>query len=477
MIAMTLAEIARAVGGTLVRPAEGSVAVTGPVAFDSREVEAGSLFAAFAGEHADGHDYAKQAVEAGAVAVLGVRDTGVPTILVGDVEAALGQLAAELLRQLPDIRVIALTGSSGKTSTKDLLAQVLAHHGATVATRKNLNNDLGLPMTVLRADAETRFLVLEMGSRGVGHLARLCRIAQPSIGLVLNIGSAHLGEFGSKEITARAKGELIEAVAPDGLAVLNADDPLVAGMRERSRARVVTFGETERADVRADGIDLRPDGTAAFTLVTGHPAAGDEERHPVALQVVGEHQVANALGAAAVALGAGMAPAAIAAALSAAVPLSGGRMAVSHREDGVTVIDDAYNANPESMRAGLKALAAMARARPEARAWAVLGQMLELGDRADEEHDAIGRLAVRLRIDRLIAVGPGAARIQAGAGHEGSWGEESVMVAEPQEALELLREQVRPGDVVLVKASNSVGLGAVARGLLAADPRPAGGER
>jgi UDP-N-acetylmuramoyl-tripeptide--D-alanyl-D-alanine ligase len=474
MIAMTLGEIAKAVGGTLAHPGDEAVAITGPVTFDSREAGPGTLFAAFVGEHVDGHDFVPAAAAAGAVAVLGVRDTGLPTVLVGDVEAALGLLAAELLRQLPDITVIGLTGSSGKTSTKDLIGQVLARRGPTIAPKNSFNNDLGLPMTVLRADAETRYLVLEMGSRGIGHLERLCRIAQPSIGLVLNIGSAHLGEFGSKETTARAKGELVEAVAPEGLVVLNADDPLVAAMRSRSRARVVTFGSAGPADVRATGISLAPAGTAAFHLETGSSATGDAQSHPVTLRVVGEHQVGNALGAAAVALGVGMPPDEIAAALSEAVAVSGGRMAVSERADGVTVIDDAYNANPESVRAGLNALAAMARARPGARAWAVLGPLLELGDRTDEEHEAIGRLAVRLRIDRLIAVGPAAAHIHAGAGHEGAGGEESVMVAEPREALALLTEQVRPGDVVLVKASNAIGLGSVAGGLLAAAPTGVG---
>ncbi|HZP50313.1 MAG TPA: UDP-N-acetylmuramoyl-tripeptide--D-alanyl-D-alanine ligase [Actinocrinis sp.] len=469
---MTLAEIAQAVDGTLTAGTDGAVAVTGPVTVDSRAIEPGGLFAAFVGEHADGHDFAAAAVAQGAAGVLASRQIDadgsqggagpIPTVLVADVQEALGKLACAVVSRLPQTTVIGLTGSSGKTSTKDMLGQVLAAHGTTIAPKGSFNNEIGLPLTVLRADEDTRYLVLEMGSRGVGHLTYLCRIAPPSVGLVLNVGSAHVGEFGSKEQTALAKGELVEALPKDGLAVLNADDSLVAPMRERTVARVLTFGESAEADVRASGIELGPDGRASFLLhadAYGEPAS-------VALRVVGEHQVANALAVATAALGLGLPMESVARELSAAVPLSSGRMAVSERADGVVVIDDAYNANPESVRAALKALAALARARPGARSWAVLGEMLELGERSGEEHDAIGRLAVRLRVDRLVAVGEGAARVHAGASHEGSWGEESVMVADPDAALALLREQLRPGDVVLVKASNSIGLGRVAKALL-----------
>lgn len=461
---MTLAEIAQAVGGALEPETDGALAVTGPVTVDSRTVEPGGLFVAFVGEHVDGHDYAAAAVERGAVAVLASRQVGetIPTILVGDVQAALGRLARAMLDRLPDVTVIGLTGSSGKTSTKDMLGQVLAVHGTTIAPKGSYNNEIGLPLTVLRADEGTRYLVLEMGSRGIGHLKYLCEIAPPSVGLVLNIGSAHVGEFGSKEQTALAKGELVEALPKDGLAVLNADDPLVAPMRDRTVARVITFGQSAHADVRATGIELGADGHASFLLhadAYGEPVA-------VGLRVIGGHQVANALAVAAAALGLGLPLEAVGRELSAAVALSAGRMAVSERSDGVVVIDDAYNANPESVRAALEALAALARARPGARTWAVLGPMLELGGRSAAEHDAIGRLAVRLRVDRLVAVGEGAAGIHAGAALEGSWGEESVMVADPDAALALVRAELRPGDVVLVKASNSIGLGRIARALL-----------
>ena len=465
MIALTLGELAEIVDGELAPGTDPEAVVAAPAFIDSRKPVPGGLFAAFNGANADGHDYAAATVQAGAAAMLGSRDAGVPAVLVPDVEAALGRLAREVLRRLPELTVIGLTGSSGKTSTKDLLGQVLATHGPTVATEGSLNNELGLPLTVLRADEDTRYLVLEIGARGIGHIKQLCELAPPDVGLVLNIGTAHAGEFGSKEQTALAKGELVEALSKDGLAVLNADDPLVIAMAERTDAEVLAFGDQPSARVHGTGVRVDDEGRASFTL------AADGVEAPVTLQFVGEHHVANAVAAAGVCLGMGMTVPAIAAGIAGARPLSGGRMSVEHRADGVIVIDDAYNANPESMRAGLKALATFARARPEARSWAVLGRMAELGERSDEEHDAIGRLAVRLRVDRLIAVGPEARMIHAGASHEGSGGQESQNVADPDEAIAVLRAELLPGDVVLVKASNSVGLRRVARALLEEDAR------
>ena len=489
MIALTLGDLAAVVDGRLAPGTDPATTVTGPAYLDSRQPAPGGLFAAFDGENADGHDYAASAIEAGAAAMLGSRDVGVPAVLVPDVEAALGALAREVLLRLPDTTVIALTGSSGKTSTKDLLGQVLAGHGPTVFTEGSFNNELGLPLTVLRADESTRFLVLEMGARGIGHIKFLCELAPPRIGMVLNIGTAHAGEFGSKEQTAQAKGEIVEALPVDGIAVLNADDPYVAEMAPRTKARVLTFGGHPSADVRATDVALDDEGRARFTLVlsaagaantsaaaggassAAQPGPARDVAAPVALRLVGEHQVANALAAATVCLGVGMTVPQIAAGLDRAEALSGGRMAVTHRADGVVVIDDAYNANPESVRAGLKALATLARSRPEGRSWAVLGEMAELGDLAPAEHDAIGRLAVRLRVDRVLAVGPGARLIHAGASHEGSGGQESAAVADVDEAIAVLRAELRPGDVVLVKASKVAGLRRVARALLEEDAR------
>ncbi|MFD5509814.1 UDP-N-acetylmuramoyl-tripeptide--D-alanyl-D-alanine ligase [Streptomyces sp. NPDC127051] len=468
MIALSLAEIADITGGRPHDIPDPSVRITGPVVIDSRQVEAGSLFAAFAGEHVDGHDYAERAVASGAAAVLAARPVGVPAIVVADVEKALGALARAVVERL-GTDVVALTGSAGKTSTKDLIAQVLQAHAPTVWTPGSLNNEIGLPLTALRATEETRHLVLEMGARGIGHIDYLTGLTPPRIGLVLNVGTAHIGEFGGREQIAQAKGELVEALpaeAEGGVAVLNADDPLVRAMSARTKARTVLFGEADDADVRASEVRMTPAGQPSFTL---HTPTGCGE---VTLRLYGEHHVSNALAAAAVAHVLGMSVEEIATALSGAGTLSRWRMEVTERADGVTIVNDAYNANPESMRAALRALAAMGgAARADGgRTWAVLGPMAELGDASLAEHDAVGRLAVRLNVSKLVAVGGREASwLQLGAYNEGSWGEESVVVSDAQAAIDLLRRELRPGDVVLVKASRSVGLERVALALLSGE--------
>ncbi|MFJ9828444.1 UDP-N-acetylmuramoyl-tripeptide--D-alanyl-D-alanine ligase [Streptomyces sp. NPDC101160] len=465
MIALSLAEIAEIVGGQQHDIPDPTLQVTGSVVIDSRAVEPGSLFAAFAGENVDGHDYAERAVQAGAVAVLATRPVGVPAIVVADVQTALGALARTVVERL-GTDVVALTGSAGKTSTKDLIAQVLQHHAPTVWTPGSLNNEIGLPLTALTADAGTRHLVLEMGARGIGHIRYLTGLTPPRIGLVLNVGTAHIGEFGGREQIAQAKGELVEALpaAEDGgVAVLNADDPLVRAMAARTKAKVTLFGEADEAAVRAENVRLTENGQPSFRL---HTPTGCSD---VTLRLYGEHHVSNALAAAAVAHELGMAAEEIATALSEAGTLSRWRMEVTERPDGVTIVNDAYNANPESMRAALRALAAMGRSAQArgSRTWAVLGKMAELGDESLAEHDAVGRLAVRLNVSKLVAVGDREASwLQLGAYNEGSWGEESVHVSDAQAAVDLLRSELRPGDIVLVKASRSVGLERVALALL-----------
>ena len=460
MIELTLAEVAALTGGALTGAAD--AAVTGAVTLDSRTVAAGDLFVAVAGERVDGHHFLPAAAAAGAVAAITTRPDGaLPCVVVDDPVAALGRLAAGVHTRLVagGLQTLGITGSSGKTSTKDLLGQVLAAAGPTVSPPGSYNNDIGLPLTVLSADEQTRFLVLEMGSRGPGHIARLCRVARPRVGVVLNVGSAHLGEFGSPEGIAAAKGELIEALPEDGTAVLNADDPRVLAMAARTRAHVLTTGRGEGAAVRAEDVSLDDAARARFTLVAA------TEEHRVALQVVGEHQVANALSAAGAALAAGMAPAEVADALSAAGPRSRWRMEVSRRDDGVTVVNDAYNANPESMRAALAALAGLS----GTRRIAVLGAMGELGPDGPAEHERLGRDAAAAGVDLIVAVGPDAVGIADGAaaaGHRA--GEESVHVPDRAAARELLSEVLRPGDVVLVKASRSYGLELLAADLLTA---------
>ncbi|MFJ2177969.1 UDP-N-acetylmuramoyl-tripeptide--D-alanyl-D-alanine ligase [Streptomyces sp. NPDC087851] len=465
MIALSLAEIAAIVGGQPHDIPDPAVRVTGPVVYDSRAVEPGGLFAAFAGDRVDGHDYARRAVETGAVAVLATRPVGVPAIVVDDVVQALGALARTVVKRL-GATTVALTGSAGKTSTKDLIAQLLRRAGPTVWPDGNLNNEIGLPITALRAEEDTRFLVLEMGARYIGDIRYLTGLVPPTVGLVLNVGTAHIGEFGGREQIAQAKGEMVESLpsaADGGVAVLNADDPLVRAMASRTKARVVLFGESGEADVQAENVRLTATGQPAFSLRT--PSGCSE----VTLRLYGEHHVSNALAAAAVAHELGMSVDEIAVALSEAGTLSRWRMEVTERSDGVTIVNDAYNANPESMRAALRALVAMGGAsRAEGgRTWAVLGQMAELGDASLAEHDAVGRLAVRLNVSKLVAVGGREASwLRLGAYNEGSWGEESVHVSDARAAIDLLRSELRPGDVVLVKASRSVGLEKVAQALL-----------
>jgi UDP-N-acetylmuramoyl-tripeptide--D-alanyl-D-alanine ligase len=482
VIALTLAEISAITGGTLTGESSPDVTVTGPVVIDSRRAEPGSLFAALPGEHADGHDFAAAAVAKGAVAVLGTRQihTGVPrgggggssplagqsapVIVVPDVLAALAALAHAVLGRLPGATVVGITGSSGKTSTKDLTAQVLERLGPTVATEGSLNNEIGLPLTVLLADSGTRYLVLEMAARGVGHIAYLCGIAPPKIGAVLNVGRAHTGEFGSLEGIAKAKGELPEAVGADGVAVLNADDPRVIAMADRTAARIVRFGAA--GEFRAEDVTLDELSRASFRLVTPDGTA------PVALRLHGAHHVANALAAAAIAAQLGMATPDIADALSAATARSKKRMELRERPDGVLIVNDAYNANPDSMKAAIEALAHMTGGGSGGRRGiAVLGHMAELGDIDAVSHAEAGLLAARAGVAALVAVGEGARPVLDGARGQPEWQGEAIAVADPGAAVAALRNVLRPGDVVLVKASKAAGLWEVADGLLAETDR------
>jgi UDP-N-acetylmuramoyl-tripeptide--D-alanyl-D-alanine ligase len=365
-------------------------------------------------------------------------------VLVTDPLAALAGLARAALDRLPELTVIGVTGSSGKTTTKDYLAQLVGGLGPTVAPAGSLNNELGLPYTVLRAGPDTRFLVLEMAARGLADIADLCRVAPPRIGVVINVGDAHLGEFGSVDAIAQAKGELVAALPPDGLAVLNADDPRVAAMAQGSPARVVRVGEGPAADLRAVDITLDERGRPSYTLVA------PEGKAPVRLAVTGAHQVGNTLAVAAVGRELGMDLPALAGALATLRVASSRRMDVFDRPDGVTVIDDSYNANPSSTAAALRALVAMGRT---GRTVAVLGYLAELGDHERAGHERVGALAAELGVDRLVVVGEPAAPIHHGASASQSWEGESVQVADQDAAVAVLRRELRPGDVVLVKGS------------------------
>lgn len=447
MIGLTLHEIAAVTGGTL--HGDGTTMVSASAAVDSRLVTAGGLFVAIAGDHVDGHDFVPQALSGGAVGVLSTRVVDAPCVVVVDAVRALGKIARAVIDRHDRVRVVAVTGSQGKTSVKDLLAHILPAAGATVASAGSFNNELGVPLTVLRIDDATRFLVVEMGARGIGHIATLCAIAPPDIAVVLNVGVAHLGEFGSAENIALAKGEMVEALGPSGTAVLNADDARVAAMAARTTADIVTFGAS--GDVVPGEVTLDEAGQPHFTL--SHRGQQVQTTVPH----LGAHHVDNAAAAAAVALVVGMTLADIGASLATATAASPMRMAKTVRADGVIIVNDAYNANPDSMAAALRALAALP---ASGRKYAVLGEMLELGEASVAAHREVGRLAAELGVDCVVAVGAGAIPIADSAGEIGH------RVSDVDAAVSFLTPQLRPGDVVIVKASRGGRLERVAAALL-----------
>lgn len=467
MIDTTLDQVAAVVGGTVHGgPRAGATVVSGAAYLDSRSPVADGLFVAVVGERSDGHAHA----DAGghrAHAVLGTRPTSRPTVVVEDPVVALARLARHVAATLAP-QVLAVTGSHGKTGTKDLLAQLLPGEGtAVVATEGNLNNELGVPLTVLRATAATRRLVLEMGARRVGHLAWLCDVARPDVALVLGVGLAHVGEFGSVDLIAAAKGELVEALAPGGTAVLNADDPRVAAMASRTAGRVTTFGDVAGPGAaRGAGV---PDVAWRGVVLDDAGRPGVEIGHegvwrPVRLAGTGRHQVTSAAAAVAAAVAAGEPFDAVVDRLGRAWVRSRRRLEPRERADGLLVLDDTYNANPVAARAALQALAEVGRVRG-GRTVAVLGPMGELGAASEQGHLDVGSWARAGGVDVVLAVGEAARPIAVGAGGAG------LVVQGRCAALEWLATHVGAGDVVLVKASRPVGLDVLVDELLAAGPR------
>jgi len=470
MIALTAAEIADITNGRLI--AEPGI-TPDSVVTDSREATAGSLYVAKPGEAADGHDFVGGAFDRGAVLalveheVLAADGRNYPAVVVQDSVLAMGALAAETVRRIrarreaegSPVTVIGITGSAGKTTTKDLLAGILAEQGETVAPQGSYNGEVGVPLTVFKAGFDTRYFVIEMGATGIGHIRYLADMVRPDIGVVLGVGTAHAGEFGGVENIAIAKGELVEALPAAGTAVLNLDDARVAGMAGRTGAAVLGFSaqaardgaQAVRPGVRAEGVELNAAGNPEFELFL----PGDTTGHHVSSGLIGAHHVGNLLAAAAAAHAAGVPAGSIAASLSAQTAASRWRMERTERADGVTIINDAYNANPESMRAALRTLADLGRGR---RTWAVLGAMLELGPDSIREHMAVGTQVVRLNISRLVVVGREARSLYVSAVNEGSWGEECVFTETADEAFELLQSELQPGDLVLFKSSNGIGL-------------------
>jgi UDP-N-acetylmuramoyl-tripeptide--D-alanyl-D-alanine ligase len=431
------------------------VTVTG-ASSDSRSVGPGDLFVAVPGDRVDGHDYVDAAFRAGAAGALVSSDGRFagPVVRVADPRDALLRLAADE-RAGSEADVVGITGSTGKTSVKDLTAAVLDTRFRTHASPRSFNTEIGVPLTVLNAAPDTEVMVCEMGSRGRGHIRRLCEVARPAVGVVTNVGPAHLEMFGSVEAVADAKAELVEALPDDGTAVLNADDPRVSAFDARTRARVLRFGIGAAADVRGEDLRLDPSGLASFTLRT----PGGSER--VELAVPGEHMAWNALAAAAAGVALGLTPGECATGLKEA-RVSSWRMEVADGSGGIRILNDAYNANPASMAAALKAARWIAGRNA---CVAVLGPMAELGGASDTEHERVGELAARLGIDHLVVVGEEAGLIAVGALREGVEPDRVIRCAAPEEAVAAVRRVARPGDVVLVKGSRVAGLERVAEAL------------
>jgi UDP-N-acetylmuramoyl-tripeptide--D-alanyl-D-alanine ligase len=463
MIAMTLAEIAAATRGRLVldgTDATSATVVDGLSTTDSREAVPGTIFFAKPGEVTDGHLFVPQAIDAGAALLVVDHELATqewsrpaPQLIVDDTVVALGDLATEVIarvRASGTLKIVGVTGSNGKTTTKNLLRAILERVGPTIAPRASFNNEVGAPVTMLEVTEETQFLVAEMGASGIGEIARLVRMARPDIGVVLKVGLAHAGEFGGIEATLAAKTEMVSDLLDSDVAILNLDDPRVASMADKTVARVLWFGLDDRADVRATGVVSSAHGTG-FEL-----HLPDGESRPVRFRVLGEHHVMNALAAAAAAYTLDVGIDAIVDALQSVQRAERWRMEVMGGARGVTVINDAYNASPDSMSAALKTLAQVAE--PGGRTVAVLGEMSELGEFSGEEHDRIGLLAVRLGIDQLIVVGPAARRMHISTINEGSWDGESLYFDTPDAAFEHLETALESGDTVLVKSSNSAGL-------------------
>ena len=454
MIKLTAAEIASAIDGELYGDA--SKIVTGSVETDSRLVKPGDLFVAKPGEQTDGHLFLAKAELSGAVVAIVERiieGISIPQIKVENSVIALGLLAKFVLEQIrttSDIKVIGVTGSNGKTTTKNMLRQVLSKFGPTVAPNESFNNEVGAPYSILQTSKETKFLVVEMGADGPGSIDYLAQIAKPDIGVVLKVGLAHVGEFGSIETTAQIKSELVQALDENGVAVLNADDGFVSEMASLTKAKKVWFGTSTDSGYQATGQRLSIHGTE-FDLHWP-----DQTVSHVKLQILGEHHVMNALAALTVSDILGL-DRQIAVSAIEAMPLAERwRMQLHNRSDGVTIINDAYNASPDSTKAALQTLAQLGKS--GRRTIAILGEMAELGEMSREQHDAIGRVAVRLDINQLVVVGNPAKLIHMGAEQEGSWGGESKFFESIDEALAYVRGMLMAGDLVLIKSSKSANL-------------------
>ena len=468
MIELSLVEVATALNGRLLPKGASdaaSILVTGSVETDSRLVGEGSLFFARPGEVTDGHLFVDSARDLGAVAAVVDHEvsSNIPQILVDDVTAALGRLAKYVLAKIrtsSEIKVVGITGSNGKTTTKNMLRAILSKVGATIAPIESYNNEVGAPISILKADLKTKFLVVELGAGGPGSIAYLTDISRPDIAVMLKVGLAHVGEFGGIEVTAKIKGELAAGITENDILVANADDGYIRDMP--TKAQSIWFGTSPDAMYRASELQLGIEGTS-FTM---HWPNGETQQ--ITLQILGEHHVMNALAAVTVAEQLGVARSIIVEALEEMPLAERWRMQLTHRADGVSIINDAYNASPDSTKAALQTLAQLGKS--GRRTIAVLGEMAELGAYSREQHDAIGRIVVRLNIDQLVVIGEAAKLIHMGAEQEGSWGGESKYFDSISEALAYLRGMLEPGDIVLVKSSKSANLRHLGDDLLEVQP-------
>ena len=454
MISLSVNEIAEAVDGKV--EGDGLIQITGSLETDSRLIKPGSVFVAKPGEVTDGHLFMDSAVAKGAVAAIVeriVEGASIPQIQVQDSVLALGKLAGYVLakiRETSTLKVVGITGSNGKTTTKNMLREILSTSGETIAPIESYNNEVGAPYSMLQTTLSTNYLIVELGADGLGSIDYLAQICKPDIGVVLKVGLAHVGEFGGIETTARIKSELPRALSKDALCLLNSDDGYVTEMAEVTQAKTIWFGTSSDAEYRATNQSVSISGTT-FDLTWPDGTSTNFK-----LQILGEHHVMNALAAAAVADQLGIQREKIAEALGKMLLAERWRMQLLERNDGVTIINDAYNASPDSTKAALQTLAQLGKS--GRRTIAILGEMAELGDLASEQHDAIGRIVVRLNIDQLIVVGQAAKLIHMGAEQEGSWAGESKFFESIDEALAYVRGMLVAGDLVLVKSSKSANL-------------------
>ena len=439
MIKLSAREISLIVNGSL--HGDENIMVTQAPVFDSRQARAGSLFLALMGENTDGHNFCSDAFSNGAVLALTNQVVGQPCVVVSDVMQAVADLAKFVRVQLAGLTVIGITGSQGKTTTKDLLNYILSSAGETVAPKGSFNNELGVPLTILECNEQTKYCIVEMGARHIGDIASLCEIAKPSIGAVLKVGNAHIGEFGSREAIAQAKSELITSLGSGGTAILGTYDQFTPAMKVADGVAVLTFGERSDCNVRAADVEIR-EGRPHFDLVT------KSGRAAVGMRLVGLHQIPNALAAAAISSALGLSVDQIAGALSMAELASKWRMEIFEL-NGRLMINDSYNANPESMAAALRTLALFAQERGGS-SWAVLGKMHELGPSENTDHVAIGKLVSDLGIDQLLTVSMPAY----GHGLESDSDTKVHELDEKNSVVALLKE-MQSGDVLLVKASRA----------------------